>query len=290
MAELDRINRGAVPFDGIHVHVGGRHRIGDVESGLGELDRASVCRGVRRALQLALVGVHAAQVDRERGDAHHHRRDENHEDGGDAAPVAARAGNPRRYAQHPSCACDPLAFHYGMIEPPTVPEPIVRPPKSFVICRTAGPRITINSAGRIRNAIGMVIERSGCRFALRGLLALHPKRVSVNAEHLADARTEPLALNQVLDQNAELLDTRPGVGSTHRLLPGDASVHLPVDHQQLGRNIRVRVLHLLRDPEDGGIEPQPGLYTEHQQIHHVRQRPDEALLGSASSGRERGSA
>jgi len=128
------------------------------------------------------------------------------------------------------------------------PVPIVRPPNSFMICRTAGPRITMNSAGKMRNAMGIVIL-SGAVAALRSAfcLRLNPERLAVDAEHFAHARPEPLALDHVLHRCAAPRH-RFGVrarSASSRVTP---AFTFRLTSSSSAAMSGLRVFHLFRDP------------------------------------------
>ncbi len=147
------------------------------------------------------------------------------------------------------------------------------------IWRTPGPRITMKSAGKRRKTSGktslMVVFAAASSARWR-------RRIRRESEwtrrDLGEARPQPLRLDQHGDEGFDVLHARAVRESPESLHPGLSGHHLPVDDVELLAQRRTGEAELLGDPEEGGVDPQPRLDADRQQVQRVGEGVGDRLL------------
>src|SRR2546426_6944752 len=112
---------------------------------------------------------------------------------------------------------------------------------------------------------------------LRPLPAAAAHFFGLNAQHLRDSHAELLGLDQRQDEGVQFLDPRAPAHVIERLETRPAE---PDFIEDLGELIRQRILELLCQPADGGIEAEPGLDRDGQQVKRIRQRQSKFFLAA----------
>src|SRR5512143_645340 len=120
---------------------------------------------------------------------------------------------------------------------------------------------------------------SGLRSGLLGQLApLRPKRVRMHAQRARQARAQLVRLDEQGRQRLDVLDARPLAQVPERLCPGFARSYLAADDRELARQHVFRELFFLAYLYYRGVQAEPGLDADRQEVEHVRQRMEDVRL------------
>src|SRR5439155_24658360 len=107
------------------------------------------------------------------------------------------------------------------------------------------------------------------------LPALRSELVGLHTQHLRDADTQLLSLNNAVNKRGQLLDSDALFEFPHRLSPHLAHRNVA---QHAGELLSQRAAALLRYAGKGGIQTEAGLHAGRDQIHRVRHGADYHLL------------
>ena len=137
----------------------------------------------------------------------------------------------------------------------------------------AGPRMTTNSAGKMKSTSGntslmavlAAASSARCRRLVRSEVGLHPKG-------LRHRGAEAVGLDQHGDQRAHLRHAGAIGQPAQRLFPAGAGPDLEVDHHELLAEHRAHPVDFLGHPDQRLVEAESGLDADHQHVERVGKR------------------
>ena len=151
-----------------------------------------------------------------------------------------------------------------------------------MIWMTPGPRMTMNNAGNSRNTSGktslMVVFAAASSAFCRRRVRRESEWTRRDCARLVPSFSVWIS---IATRDLHVLDPGPFRKRPQRFLPGFPRHHFPVDDVELLAQRRTGKHELLRDLDEGGVQSQPRLDADDQQVERVREGIRDLLLALA---------
>jgi hypothetical protein len=147
--------------------------------------------------------------------------------------------------------------------------------------KTAGPRITTKMAGKTKRTRGMrIFTVTLAASSSAACCRLSPELLGVDPEGVGDRGPEPVRLDEHTHQGPDIADTGAFSQVPEGLFPGRSGPDLQAHQGELVSQGLADPGHLVADPDQGLVQPQPGLHADHHEVQGIGEgRLDLVLSG-----------